>query len=87
MDFIPLKNWKNDFDLEKIEFNSGFLLGAQDWGEIKVTESELVNQNDESYTFKVVLSDTELDTKYPSIIKVVNDGHGFKIADVQEVMQ
>lgn len=81
------KKWKNDFDLDKIELNSGFLIGAQDWGKIKVTKSELVGQTEESYTFKVIISDTEFDTQYPAIVKVVNDGTGFKIADVQEDLQ
>lgn len=78
--------WEKDFDLERVELNSGFLIGAQDWGKIKVTDIKLKEQTSESYIFQVEISDVEFETKYPALIKVVNDGTAFKIADVQEVM-
>ena len=78
------KKWKNDFDCKYVGYDSGFLVGAQDWGLIKVTQCDYKTTEKGQLIFSVIISDTENKLNYPRDIKVIPSGKSFLISDVLE---
>ncbi|KPE52239.1 hypothetical protein [Chryseobacterium indologenes] len=76
--------WKSKFNTEKAGVGSGFLISAQDWIHVEVSDCELESSSKNSYLFRVTLSDDGFKAKYPSQIKVVKEEGKFLIADVLE---
>lgn len=78
------EKWKSKFDVKKVVFDSGFLISGQDWNKIFVSKNELINEENTSYLFDVIMVDEGNKVKYPRTIKVVRQGDKFLIADVWE---
>ena len=78
------KKWKNDFDCKYAGYDSGFLVGAQDWGLIKVTQCDYKTTEKGQLIFSVIISDTENKLDYHRDIKVIPSGKSFLISDVLE---
>ncbi|KFF11051.1 hypothetical protein IW15_17990 [Chryseobacterium soli] len=78
------KKWENDFDCQYVGYDSGFLVGAQDWGLIKVTKCDYKTTEKEQLIFSVIISDTENKFNYNRDIKVIPSGKSFLISDVLE---
>jgi len=76
--------WKNKYDTKYAGIGYGFLISGQDWGKIEITQCNLLSQNENSYVFQTILSDTEFKTDYKRDIKITKSGKSFLIDDVKE---
>jgi hypothetical protein len=76
--------WKNKYDTKYAGIGFGFLISGQDWGKIKITKCNLLSENDDSYVFQTILSDTEFKTDYKRDIRIIKSGNSFLIDDVKE---
>lgn len=78
------KKWKDRYNTKFAGTGTGFLISGQDWGEIEVTQCNLLLQDENSYVFQTTISDTELKTDYKRDIKIIASGDAFLIDDVKE---
>lgn len=80
------QKWKDKFDLKTHQINIGFLISGQDWGNIQVEKSELIEENKDAktYLFHVIIKDLDFKDTYDRDIKVVDKDGKFLIADVIE---
>ena len=76
--------WKNKYDTKYAGIGFGFLISGQDWGKIEVTKCNLLLENNDSYVFQTILSDTEFKTDYKRDIRIIKSGDSFLIDDVKE---
>ncbi|MEA5459346.1 hypothetical protein VB796_09870 [Arcicella sp. LKC2W] len=79
------KKWSKEYDTKYSGMGIGFMINAQDWNTIKVTEVQLKNKLENGcYFFKIVVEDIEAKAKYNRDVKVIRSGKAFLIDDVLE---
>jgi hypothetical protein len=76
--------WKNIYDIKYAGVGVGFLISGQDWMKIEVTQCNLLSENDDTYVFQTILSDTGFKTDYKRDIRIIKSGNSFLIDDVKE---
>lgn len=79
-----IQKWTGKYDLSREDIYNAFLIPAQDFGRIKVTNCEYKNSEGDTLVYDVNISDVEFKADYKSIIKLVPVEKGFLIADVIE---
>ena len=81
------EKWKHK-NLDLIGMQNGFMISAQDYHTIKVTEVKLKNQiNEETWLFEVVVEDVVYKGKYWREVVVSKAGNSFLIEDVMEIKE
>lgn len=79
------EKWSKIYNTKYAGIGTGFLISAQDWGKIKVTDCKLIEpQNDAFLMFHVIIEDLEFKSKYTRDIKVVKQEGKYKIDDILE---
>lgn len=79
------KKWSKEYDTKYSGMGIGFMINAQDWNTIKVTEVKLKNKLENGGCFfKIVVEDIEAKAKYNRDVKVIRSGNTFLIDDVLE---
>jgi hypothetical protein len=79
------RKWKIKFDPKYAGIGNGFLIGAQDWGTVKVISCEpLAGKMNEGLIFSVVIRDRENKINYKRDITVIPAMEAYLIADVKE---
>jgi hypothetical protein len=78
------QKWKNKFNTENVNINTGFLIPAQDWTKIKIRKCDLNASLENDYSFYVELEDTGSNEVYKCIIKVTKIKNNFFIGNVLE---
>ncbi|WP_185211959.1 hypothetical protein [Sphingobacterium mizutaii] len=78
------QKWGNKFEIDTASLGQGFLISEQDWGEIKVSSCDLLDENASELNLKLIISDCKLQTDYHRDIKLVLDNNQIKIANVKE---
>ncbi|MCP9768242.1 hypothetical protein EGI22_09990 [Lacihabitans sp. LS3-19] len=79
------EKWSKIYNTKYAGIGTGFLISAQDWGKIKVTDCKLLEpQNDGFLMFHVTIEDLEFKSKYVRDIKVVKQEGKYKIDDILE---
>lgn len=77
--------WGKIYDVTEDKLGLGFLIGAQDWDEVRIDRCTFVKApTDSSFVFDLVLLDKATATKYPSRVTVVRDNDSFAIDEVKE---
>lgn len=81
------EKWKHK-NLDLIGMQNGFMISAQDYHTIKVTEAKLKDKiNEETWLFEVVVEDLEYKGKYWREVVVSKAGNSFLIEDVMEIKE
>jgi hypothetical protein len=79
------EKWSKIYNTKLAGIGNGFLISAQNWGKIKITDCALLEpQNEVFLMFHVIIEDLEFKTKYRRDIKVVKQKGKYKIDDVLE---
>jgi len=79
------KKWSKDYDTKYSGIGIGFMINAQDWNTIKVTDVQLKNKLENGgYLFKIVVDDIEAKARNNRDVKVIRSGKSFLIDDVLE---
>ncbi|PWK27891.1 hypothetical protein LV89_01298 [Arcicella aurantiaca] len=79
------KKWSKDYDTKYSGMGIGFMINAQDWNTIKVTDVQLKNKLENGgYFFKIVVEDIEAKAKNNREVKVIRSSKSFLIDDVLE---
>ncbi len=78
------QKWGSKFEIDTASLGTGFLISGQDWGEIKVSSCDLLDENAAELNLKLIISDYKLQTDYHRDIKLILDNEQIKIANVKE---
>lgn len=78
------QKWGSKFEIDTASLGTGFLISGQDWGEIKVSSCDLLDENAAELNLKLIISDCKLQTDYHRDIKLIQDNEQIKIANVKE---
>lgn len=78
------QKWGSKFEIDTASLGTGFLISGQDWGEIKVSSCDLLDENAAELNLKLIISDCKLQTDYHRDIKLILDNEQIKIANVKE---
>lgn len=78
------QKWGSKFEIDTASLGTGFLISGQDWGEIKVSSCDLLDENAAELNLKLIISDCKLQTDYHRDIKLILDKEQIKIANVKE---
>lgn len=79
------KKWSKKYNIALAGASVGFMIGGQDWQNIKVTKCELKNKTaDGAYLFDCTIEDIGPNVKYKRDVKVISANKSFLISDVLE---
>ncbi len=78
------QKWGSKFEIDTASLGTGFLISGQDWGEIKVSSCDLLDENAAELNLKLIISDCKLQTDYHRDIKLILANEQIKIANVKE---
>ncbi|TDL99579.1 MAG: hypothetical protein C4K58_06725 [Flavobacteriaceae bacterium] len=79
------KKWERNFQTKFAGEGVGFLISAQDYGMIVVSECNFIeNKTQKAFWFKTTIFDSENKLEYYRDIKVIPSGNSFLIADILE---
>jgi hypothetical protein len=76
--------WSSKFNTKYAGLGNGFLISAQDWSKIIVTNCEFKKQKDSVLYFDVILTDKDFKEDYKREIHVIEKNGNFLISDVLE---